>query len=102
MAVETHAKVTTANASRYLQQLCKHWSHKFAVVFDAASGNVPFPDGGLLRMTATPDTLLVSVSAPDATKAVMLQGVTERHLDRFAFREAPLGFAWSAPMPEPL
>ena len=25
--------VTTKHASRYLQQLCKHWSHKFTVEF---------------------------------------------------------------------
>ena len=29
----SQATVTTASASRYLQQLCKHWSHKFAVEF---------------------------------------------------------------------
>ncbi len=27
----SEARVPTASASRYLQQICKHWSHKFAV-----------------------------------------------------------------------
>lgn len=27
------AMVPTTSGSRYLQQLCKHWSHKFAVDF---------------------------------------------------------------------
>ena len=30
----SQAQVRTEHASRYLQQLCKHWSHKFAVTFD--------------------------------------------------------------------
>lgn len=97
-SVETHASVATGSASRYLQQLCKHWSHKFAVAFDATAGSVPFGNGGELRMTATADALLVSVTAPDAETAVRLQGVVAEHLDRFAFREAPLGFDWSAPV----
>ena len=36
--------VATAAASKYLQQLCKHWSHRFAVEFDAADG-LPKPLG---------------------------------------------------------
>ena len=30
--------IATASASRYLQQLCKHWSHKFAVQFTPQHG----------------------------------------------------------------
>lgn len=30
------AEVPTENGSRYLQQLRKHWSHRFEVAFDAA------------------------------------------------------------------
>ena len=97
MNVETHASVPTGSASWYLQQLCKHWAHKFAVVFDAAAGSVPFPNGAVLRMTATGDTLQVSVTAADAASAVSMQDVIAKHLDRFAFREAPLPFAWSEP-----
>ena len=29
----SQATIPTTAASRYLQQLCKHWSHKFAVEF---------------------------------------------------------------------
>ena len=39
MATAT-AAVPKANGSRYMQQLCKHWSHKFEVTFDAAQGRV--------------------------------------------------------------
>ena len=37
------AVVPTASASRYLQQLCKHWSHNMAVEFDETNGRVVFP-----------------------------------------------------------
>ena len=38
----SQAVIATASASKYLQQLCKHWSHKFAVTYTAARGNTPF------------------------------------------------------------
>lgn len=93
----TSADVATASASRYLQQLCKHWAHKMAVEFDAGAGSISFPNGGVLRMTAAPAALQLAITAPDAETAITLQGVVARHLDRFAFREAPLKFDWSVP-----
>lgn len=99
--VATSALVPTASASRYLQQLCKHWAHKFAVAFDAHAGTVPFPNGATLQMMAADDALLVRLTAPDAATAQSMQGVVAAHLDRFAFKEAPLAFAWSAPTSAP-
>ena len=40
----SQATVPTASASRYLQQLCKHWSHKFAVEFTPEHGTIPFDE----------------------------------------------------------
>ncbi len=40
---ETTARVPTVNGSRYLQQLCKHWSHNLTVAFTPDSGTVVFP-----------------------------------------------------------
>ena len=37
------AEVPTASGSRYLQQLCKHWTHNLAVEFDGQQGKVTFP-----------------------------------------------------------
>lgn len=37
------AKVPTQHASKYLQQVCKHWEHNLAVAFDAQQGTVTFP-----------------------------------------------------------
>lgn len=97
------ATVPTTSASRYLQQLCKHWSHNMAVEFDASTGRVVFPrdargadwpGDGLFTMTATPDALVCRIEATAAGQLEGLKGAVARHLDRFAFREAPLTFDW--------
>ena len=37
------ANVPTANGSKYMQQLCKHWSHKQEVELSEQKGVVKFP-----------------------------------------------------------
>lgn len=87
------ATVPTENGSRYLQQLCKHWSHKFEVSFDAEKGEIAFPMGPI-RMEAEAEALIVTIEpTPDADVERFKQVVAD-HLDRFAFREAPLTFEW--------
>ena len=46
MSVAAEARVPTQNGSRYLQQLCKHWSHNLDVTFDKIEGRVTFPAEG--------------------------------------------------------
>jgi hypothetical protein len=79
-AVVTAASVPTPNGSRYLQQLCKHWAHKFAVSFDAQSGDVPFPNGAQLHLEAGETALMVNLTAPDVATAETMQGVVASHL----------------------
>ncbi len=90
------ARVPTASASRYLQQLCKHWSHRLTVVFDAEQGSVDFPNGARLELRADPDTLDLLLRVPDGEDEARMRGVVEEHLNRFAFREGPLTFEWRA------
>lgn len=87
------ASVPTAHASRYLQQLCKHWSHKFAVEFDTHCGAIPLPMG-MVTLTADEAMLEVTLTPHDLAQLERMQKVVAEHLDRFAFREAPLPFAW--------
>ena len=56
------ATVPTKNGSRYLQQLCKHWSHKFETDFDAQRGVIAFPMGPM-RVAAGAETLTVTIEA---------------------------------------
>lgn len=88
------ARVPTHSASRYLQQLAKHWSHKMEVSFTAEEGRIAFLNGSVLEMRADSDTLDVVLTVPDGEDAERMRGVVASHLDRFAFREAPLTFDW--------
>ena len=88
------ARVPTASASRYLQQLAKHWSHKMTVTFSEEEGRIAFPNGSVLEMRADSATLDVVLTVPAEEDAARMRDVVASHLDRFAFREAPLTFDW--------
>ena len=97
------AVIPTTSASRYLQQLCKHWSHMLAVVFTPDEGTIVLPkdvrgesfaaDATVtLRAREVALEVLVEASAPRQLEG--LKAAVASHLDRFAFREAPLAFDW--------
>lgn len=90
------ARVETPNASKYLQQLCKHWAHKFPVDNDAERGRIDLGEGRLCIMTAEPAVLVVEATAGDGDALPRLQTVIADHLKRFAFRE-DLVFDWRMP-----
>ncbi|MFZ4747010.1 MAG: DUF2218 domain-containing protein [Sphingomonas sp.] len=85
--------VTTANGSRYLQQLCKHWNHKFAVEFCTKSGKISLQIGEV-DLLAAAESLTVTLRTYAEKDIDAIQNVVEKHLNRFAFREAPLPFTW--------
>ena len=89
------ARVPTTNGAKYLQRLCKHWSHKLEVELSDRKGVVRFP-APVATMDAGPDALLVAIETADGEALERMKGVVASHLDRFAFREAPLPFHWSA------
>ncbi len=91
-------RAKTVSGSKYLQQLCKHWSHKFEVEFSENRGQVSFPSA-VATMEASADALLVTIETDDLEAVERLKTVVANHLDRFAFREAPLPFEWSASGP---
>ncbi len=88
-------RVRTPHAAKYALQLCKHWANKFDVTQSSGAGVVRFPEG-VVSMTAGAGDLTVRIDAEDGTTVERLKDVVARHLDRFAFREAPLPFKWSA------
>jgi len=103
MTFSSTAEVPTAHASRYLQQLCKHWAHNLEVEFDPERGRVTFPrdargadwpSEGVVTMEAGPEALTCRIDASAPGQLEGLKGAVARHLDRFAFREAPLEFIW--------
>ncbi|SDT45613.1 DUF2218 domain-containing protein [Bradyrhizobium canariense] len=90
---ERRAEIHTKFASRSLQQLCKHWSHRFVVDFTPSHGEIALPLGRCV-LDAEDERLVVVVSSIDPASLPRLQDVVEEHLKRFAFREA-LTFHWS-------
>ncbi|NBC35197.1 DUF2218 domain-containing protein [Novosphingobium sp. FSY-8] len=90
---QSTAIVPTDNASRYLQQLCKHWGHKFEVTFDPAQGRIAFPMGPI-EMRAGDMALTVTLHPNPDTDVARMQQVVADHLNRFAHREGELVFAW--------
>jgi hypothetical protein len=98
------ASVPTSHASRYLQQLCKHWAHNLEVEFTPERGRVTFPRNArganhrgdaVVTFDARSDALDIGVDASSEAQLEGVKGAVERHLDRFAFREAPLTFDWA-------
>ncbi|THD35730.1 MAG: DUF2218 domain-containing protein [Sphingomonas sp.] len=103
MTISATASVPTTSAGKYLQQLCKHWQHNLTVEFTPDHGTVVFPKEA--RGADWPGDALVTFDAGNAALDVRidasadgqldaLKGAVARHLDRFAFREAPLTFDW--------
>ncbi|HEX3677811.1 MAG TPA: DUF2218 domain-containing protein [Sphingomicrobium sp.] len=87
--------VPTRSASRYLQQLSKHWSRNITVEFTPTHGTVIFrrdtrgaewPGDALVTSDARDDALEIRIDASSAEQLNGLKGAVARHLDRFAFR----------------
>jgi hypothetical protein len=92
-----HGLARCEKPERYIKQLVSHWSHKMATSYDDGDGmgTFPFSDTTSAVMTARPDGVAITLTTADHDENVRMRGVIERHLDRFAFREAPLTYEWA-------
>ena len=89
------ARVQTPNASKYLVQLSKHWSHRFPdLTYDVARAEIPLP-GGPLLLEAEADTLQMIVRSPARESLARMQEVVTEHLKRSAFRQ-PREVSWTS------
>jgi len=79
---------------RYIQQVVSHWSHKMATSYADGLGAFPFSEIESATMQAMPGGIAITLVTGDAERNVHLRGVIERHIDRFAFKEAPLSYEW--------
>ena len=89
------AVVPTDSGWKYLQQLCKHWAHKLEVELTDQKGVVKFAEATAV-MTSEKHALTVEIEAQSDEVLERMKGVVSSHLDRFAFREAPLPFDWKS------
>ena len=101
--VTASAHVPTSQASKYLQQLCKHWEHNLQVEFTPENGTVIFPKDArgadhpgdaVVTFNAVEDGLDVRIDASSEEQLEGLKGAVARHVDRFAFREGALTYDW--------
>ena len=90
------ANVPTVNGAKYMQQLCRHWSHKLEVDLSEQRGVVKFP-AAVAIFEPRPELLKVTIEGEEGEAVERMKGVVASHLDRFVFREAPLKFKWLAP-----
>lgn len=89
----TTAHFPTQHGSKYLQQLCKHFSHKAEVTFDESSGTVALQPGPAV-LSADAEGLTVRVQAEEAKGLIQARYVIDSHLVNFAFREGFTGLDW--------
>lgn len=104
MSVTATGFAPTDKGLRYVQQLCKHWEHNLKVDYADGIGRIVFPrdargadwpGDALVTLTAQPDGIAIRIDASAPGQAEGLKGAVERHIDRFAFREDGLSYAWS-------
>ena len=104
MSYTATSRILTQSASKYLQQVCKHWEHNLPVSFGASHGEVTFakdargadwPADALVKLDSEADILVCTINASTEGQREGLKGVLERHIDRFAFREMPLTYNWT-------
>lgn len=93
MIVST-ARYPTPHASKYLQQLCKHFAHKVEVSYDEHRGTAALLSGPA-ELVADAEGLSVSVTAPDLKGIITARYVIDSHLVTFAHREDFAGLTWS-------
>lgn len=85
-------EVLTAHASRYMQQLGKHWAHKFETVVTPDNARIVLPMG-VCKMQALADRLLVRLEGDVGDDMDRFKVVFADHLSRFGHRET-LVFGW--------
>jgi hypothetical protein len=91
--MRSSATVPTANARRYLGQLCQHFAHRVRATAGDREGAIGF-SAGEVRLRAAPQTLMLVADADQPDGLNLIQEIVERHLRRYACREPDLAVEW--------
>jgi hypothetical protein len=95
--IVSEGRVVTEVASKYLQQLCKHFAHKVDVDYDPSNGRIDFPFG-VCVLEAGERLLSMRCEAPDEEADRRMRSVLAVHLERFAWREKAV-VSWTPDAP---
>lgn len=90
---KTTGTFQTAHASKYLQQLCKHFAHKVDVSYDETTGEAALPPG-TAKLIASDTALTVMIDVADPDKIELAHHIIDSHLEKFAFREEFKSMDW--------
>lgn len=82
----SHSMITTANAKRCLNRLCRHWAHKFAVELEADKGHIFF-DPAHCWLSKVEGGLEVRLETPEQGELSELEEVVAEHLQRMSAQE---------------
>jgi hypothetical protein len=97
------ARVPTMKARKYAAQLSKHWAHNLVVSEEGDTRSIVFPrdargaawaGDATLILESEGDVLVCRIEASEAGQRDVLKDAVVKHVERFAFREAPLTFEW--------
>jgi len=89
----TTGTFATPHASKYVQQLAKHFAHKLDVTHTPTEATLAF-DFGTVHASADPERLTVRIELKELSFAPRARDVVDRHLARFAFRESFQHMRW--------
>lgn len=92
----SEAHIPTASAERYAKQLTNHATHMGArSEWAPPDGVVEFPQGGVCRITAAPDGLVLVAEAPSPGQLATIQAIIAADLQRFGHRQG-MTVNWSS------
>ncbi len=104
MTYIAEARVPTDSAEKYAAQLGKHWEHNLAVeergdavliTFPKDARGAEWPGDATVTLAPEDGALRCLIQATSEGQRDGLKGAVARHVDRFAFREAPLTYDWA-------
>jgi len=89
---ESTVQIETADPSRLIRRLCKHWSHKFEVNYDDQQGQIALGDTQC-TLTAGEGSLTAHLQTENEAKLEQMETVVADHLQRMAGDET-FTFVW--------
>ena len=92
------ATIETENASKYLQQMCKHFAHKVSVEFTSERARIDLPPG-LCVGVANDAELSFFCRSVESKSIKVMQSILGQHLVKFAWREE-LDIFWQDGIPD--
>lgn len=100
MKLRQKGTAETEHAMRYVDQLTRHWGHRFDVRQQAdGAWFVDFKDDTGVMLASRGEIIEMTITGGEADLG-MLRQVTEEHVDRFAHREGHLVYRWDMPFGE--